>query len=73
MEATNMMNYLNLTVKEFADHYIPTNAKVRVVKSAETIFEGTLDQLYYSGIDILCSIVAMVGADEGFVCLSCRE
>lgn len=67
-----MMNF-NLTVKQFADHYIPSNTKVRVIKSCETLFEGTLDELYYSGMDVLNNVVAMVGAEEGFVCLSCRE
>lgn len=64
---------LNLTVKEFVDHYIPSNTKIRVVKSCEKLFEGTLDDLYYYGTNVLNNIVAMVGADEGFVCLSCRE
>lgn len=66
------MNF-NLTVKEFADHYIPSNTKVRIIKSMNTIFEGTLDELYYSGRNVLNNTVGMVGADEGFVCLSCRE
>lgn len=64
---------LNLTVKEFVHHYIPSNTKIRVIKSCETLFEGTLDELYYYGTNVLSNIVAMVGVDEGFVCLSCRE
>ena len=64
---------LNLTVKEFVDHYISSNTKIRVVKKCETLFEGTLDELYYYGTNVLYNIIAMVGADEGFVCLSCRE
>ena len=67
-----MMNF-SLTVKQFADHYIPSNTKIRVVKACETLFEGTLEELYYSGMDVLNNVVAIVGADEGFVCLSCRE
>lgn len=67
-----MMNF-SLTVKEFADHYIPSNTKVRVVKACKTLFEGTLEELYYFGMNVLNNVVAMVGADEGFVCLSCRE
>lgn len=64
---------LNLTVRQFADSYIASNTKIRVVKSFETIFEGTLDELYYYGAEVLNNIVAMVGADDDFVCLSCRE
>lgn len=26
---------LNLTVKQFADHYIPCNSKIRVIKNCE--------------------------------------
>lgn len=64
---------LNLTVKQFADHYIPSNTKVRVVKSFGIIFEGSLDELYYCGIEILNNVVAMVGADENYICLTCRN
>lgn len=64
---------LNLTVKQFADHYIPSNTKVRVVKSFGTIFEGSLDELYECGIEILNNVVSMVGADENHICLTCRN
>lgn len=67
-----MMN-ISLTVKEFADRYIPSNTKVRVIKTCNTLFEGTLEELYYSGMDVLNNVVAMIGADEGFICLACRE
>lgn len=66
-----MMKF-GLTVNEFAYNYIPSNVKVRVVKSTETIFEGTLDELHCSGRGVLNNIVGMVGADEGVVCLTCR-
>lgn len=67
-----MMNF-SLTVKQFADHYIPSNTKVKVIKSFEILFEGTLEELYYSGMEILNNVVAMVGADEGIICLTCRN
>lgn len=64
---------LNMTVKEFADHFIPSNGKIRVVHQCDTVFDGTLDELYYSGADVLNLIVAMVGAIDDKVCLSCRN
>lgn len=67
------MKQLNLTVREFANHYIPTIVRVRIVKYFETIFEGTLEELYNSDTEILNSIVAMVGADNSIVCLNCRD
>ena len=36
------MERYNMTVKKFADHFLPSNAKIKVVKSSETIFDGTL-------------------------------
>lgn len=63
----------NITVKQFADHFLPCNAKIKVVKSSETIFDGMLEELYYYGANALDLIVAMVGAEEDKVCLSCRN
>lgn len=67
------MKKFDMTVKQFADSYLPSNAKIKVVKSSETIFDGTLDELYYYGANALDSIVAMVGAEDDKVCLSCRN
>lgn len=67
------MERLNMTVREFADHFLPSNAKVKVLKFYEIVFDGTLDELYYYGQNVFSLIVAMVGADEDKVCLSCRE
>jgi hypothetical protein len=67
------MSIFYLTVKEFADNYIPSIVRVRVVKDFEKLFEGTLEELYNSGTEILNSVVIMVGADNGIVCLSCRD
>lgn len=67
------MKRLNMTVKQFADSYLPSNAKIKIVKSCETIFDGTLDELYYYGANALDLIAAMVGAEDDKVCLSCRN
>lgn len=67
------MDRYNMTVKKFADHFLPSNAKIKVVKSSETVFDGTLDELYYYGANVLGLIVAMVGAKGDKVCLSCRN
>ena len=67
------MERLNMTVKKFADYFLPSNTKVKVVKSHEILFDGTLEELYYYGQDVHGLIVAMVGADEKKICLSCRE
>lgn len=67
------MSIFYLTVKEFADNYIHSIVRVRVVKDFEKLFEGTLEELYNSGTEILNSVVIMVGADNGIVCLSCRD
>lgn len=61
------------TVREFADHFIPSNEKVRVVYQNDTIFDGTLEELYYSGSEVLALFVAMVGAIDDKICLSCRK
>lgn len=66
------MERYNMTVKQFADHFLPSNAKIKVVKSSETVFDGTLDELYYYGANALGLIIAMVVAEENKVCLSCR-
>ena len=63
----------NMTVKQFADHFLPSNAKIKVVKSYETVFDGTLDELYYYGANALDLVVAMVGAEENKICLLCRN
>lgn len=63
----------NMTVKQFTDHFLPSNAKIKVVKSSETVFDGMLDELYYYGANALDLVVAMVGAEENKVCLSCRN
>ena len=67
------MERLNMTIKEFADHFLPSNTRIKVIKSCETVFDGTLDELYYYGQNVFGLIVAMVGADGNKVCLSCRE
>lgn len=67
------MKRINMTVKQFADSYLPNNAKIKIVKSSETVFDGTLDELYYYGANALDLVVAMVGAEEDKVCLSCRN
>ena len=66
------MGIFYLTVKEFVDNYIPSIVPIRVVKDFETIFEGTLEELYGSTTEVLNYTVTMVGADNGIVCLSCR-
>lgn len=66
-----MVGQLNMTVVAFANHFIPSNAKIRVIKSSEIIFEGTTEYLYYNS-DVLNLTVAMVGAKEDYICLSCR-
>ena len=63
---------INLTVKQFADHYIPNYTKVRIIKNFHAIFEGTLEELYYARSDVLSNIVSMVGADDNYLCLNCR-
>ena len=67
------MKRINMTVKQFADSYLPNNAKIKIVKSSETVFDGTLDELYYYGANALDLVVAMVGAEEDKVWLSCRN
>ena len=67
------MKRTNMTVRQFANIYLPSNAKIKIVKSCETIFDGTLDELYYYGANALDLIVAMVGAEGDRVCLSCRN
>ena len=67
------MKRFDMTVKQFADSYLPSNAKIKVVKSSETICDGTLDELYYYGANALDLIVAMVGVEDDKVCLSCRN
>lgn len=67
------MKRINMTVKQFADSYLPSNSKIKIVKSCETIFDGTLDELYYYGANALDLIVTMVGAEGDKVCLSCRN
>lgn len=67
------MKRYNITVKQFADSFLPSNAKIKVVKSCDTIFDGALEELYYYGANALDLIVAMVGAEGDKVCLSCRN
>jgi hypothetical protein len=67
-----VVNMMNLTVMQFADFYIASNAKIRVVKSFETVFEGTKDELYIHGAEVLDKTVAMIGADDGIICIICR-
>lgn len=67
------MKRIDMTVKQFADSYLPSNAKIKVVKSSETIFDGTLEELNFYGINVLVLVVVMVGAEENKVCLSCRN
>lgn len=67
------MKRYNITVKQFTDSFLPSNAKIKVVKSYETVFDGTLEELYYYGANALDLIVAMVGSEEDKVCLSCRN
>lgn len=67
------MDRYNMTVKKFADHFLPSNAQIKIVKSSEAIFDGTLEELYYYGANALDLIVAMVGAEGDKVCLSCRN
>ncbi len=63
---------LNMTVKKFADYFLPSNTKIKVVKSSEIVFDGSLEELYYYGSETFDLVVAMVGADGNKVCLSCR-
>lgn len=63
---------LNLTVRKFADHYIPSNVKIRLIKNFQTIFEGTVEDLYWNHPELLDNIVAMIDANECFLCISCR-
>lgn len=67
------MEKYDMTVKKFADNYLPSDTKIKVVKSCEIVFDGTLDELYYYGDNTLNLIVAMIGAEENKVCLSCRN
>lgn len=67
------MERIDMTVKQFADQFLPSNAKIRVMKFYEIIFDGTLDELYYYGANTLELIVAMIGAEGDKVCLSCRD
>lgn len=62
-----------MTVKEFIDKFLSSDTKIKVVKSCDIIFNGTLEELYYYGANVLGLIVAMVGAEENKVCLSCRN
>lgn len=73
MDWRNFVKRINMTVKQFADSYLPSNSKIKIVKSCETIFDGTLDELYYYGANALDLIVTMVGAEGDKVCLSCRN
>lgn len=66
-----MIGQLNMTVVAFANHFIPSNAKIRVIKSHEIIFEGTTEYLYYNS-DVLNLTVCMVSASGDYLCLSCR-
>lgn len=64
---------LNMTVKQFVDHFLPSNTKIKIVKSCKVLFDGTLEEFYYYGSEVFDIVVAMVGADDDKVCLSCRE
>ena len=64
---------LNMTVKKFADYFLPSNTKVKVVQSCKVLFDGTLEEFYYHGSEVFELVVSMVGADEDKVCLSCRK
>lgn len=65
---------LNLSVITFATHYIPQGTMVAVVKNSERVFEGTLNELFYSPDEVRNFIVAMVSASpDGYLCLSCRN
>lgn len=66
-----MIGQLNMTVVAFANHFIASNTKIRVIKSSEIVFEGTTEYLYYNS-DVLILTVCMVGASEDYICLSCR-
>lgn len=69
----NTMERYNMTVGQFVNNFLPSNAKIKVVKSFDTVFDGTLEELHYYGYDALDLIVAMVGAEEDKVYLSCRN
>ena len=68
-----MIKRLDLSVKQFAEHYLSSGTKIRVIKSSEVIFEGTLEELYHFSSHVWDYIVGMVGAANDMVCLSCRE
>lgn len=58
-----------MTVKKFADHFLSSDVKVKIIKSSETIFDGNLESLYYYGSSMFNLIICMVGAEEDKVCL----
>lgn len=67
------MKLLNITVKGFVDHFVPSTETIRITKRYETMFEGTIDEFYYYGSCTWNEIVAMVGTRDGVLCLACRE
>lgn len=63
----------NMTVIQFAKHYIPSDTKVKIVKQFNIVFEGNGNEICTARNDILISIVDMIGAEDGIICLSCHD
>ena len=64
---------LNMSVLDFANHFIPSNENVRLIKDTVIIFDDLLENLYYDTSGVLRMIVTMVSASDGTLCLSVRE
>lgn len=69
-----MNTILNMKLSTFVNHFIPgTQNKIKIIKSFEIIFQGSIDELYYASPNVLNSTVNMVAADgDGYLCISCR-
>lgn len=68
------MKNLSLTVYEFAKQYIHDKTKVRILKSEEVIFEGTIEELYFTANPFyLQNVVLTVSTFENYICLNCRD
>lgn len=63
---------LDITLREFVDKFIPSTVNLCVTQKGNVVFEGTVDELYYNGKNLLNLTVAMVVAVDNAVCLICR-
>ena len=62
----------DLSIIKFAYFYIPSDVKIRIIKSFKIVFEGTKDDLYIHAADILEKTIDTISADDGVICINCK-